>query len=60
MVNCPTAELKHLWNNEIHKHNRIIAKKMKMQLIVTCKEHSQKIMIILNNEGCPLVPSQLS
>lgn len=48
---------KFITSNEVHKHNRVITKKVKMQLVATRGEHPQKIAITINNEGCPLVPS---
>jgi len=46
-----------IMNNEVCKQNQVIAKKVKMQLVATRGEHPQKIIIIVNNEGCPLVRS---
>jgi hypothetical protein len=58
MVSSTISKLKHLWSNEVCKQNQTIAKKVKMQLVITREEHLQNIMIIVNNEGCPLATSQ--
>lgn len=44
-------------SNEVHKHNRVITKKVKMQLVAAHGEYPQKITITINNEGFPLIPS---
>jgi hypothetical protein len=58
MVSCIISKLKRLRSNEVCKQNQTIAKKVKMQLVVTREEHLQEIVIIVNNEGCPLSTSQ--